>query len=87
MWNSFQESLINCKGLKINIIFNNYIETLKIISKDLKLLNLVQSCLSPYRFLNNLHQINENKYNIKLFNHRCGSCWKCCVEYIFLADN
>lgn len=86
MWEAFKISYLNDIGLKLNIIFNTYIDSLNLLSKNLQLLELTQSCLSPYRFLNNLHNINEKKYNIKLFNHRCGSCWKCCVEYIYLAD-
>lgn len=86
MWNAFEKSYLNNVGLKLNIIFNTYVDSLKILSQNLQLLNLTQSCLSPYRFLNNLHNINEAKYNIKLFNNRCGSCWKCCVEYIYLSD-
>ena len=47
---------------------------------------MVQGCVLPYRFRNKTKEINEQKYNVKLLPNRCGSCWKCCVEYIFLAD-
>lgn len=87
MWISFCKSYLNQINLKLNIVFNTYIDTLKIISQDLHLLNLTQSCITPYRFLNSLHKHNEIKYNIKLFDHRCGSCWKDCVEYIYLTDH
>ena len=33
-----------------------------------------------------LHNNNENKYNIKLLDGRCGSCFKCCMEIILLTE-
>lgn len=47
----------------------------------------IYSCISPNRFVKMLHEKNENKYNIKLLKDRCGSCYKCCMEYILLYEN
>ena len=62
-------------------------ETMEILSEDMKLLNLCQSCLGAHRFRKCNHDNNEKKYDIKLLDNRCGSCWKCCSEYIYLADH
>lgn len=70
----------------IIIPFKNYIETIDIISKERKLLDMVQGCVLPNRFRGMTKKLNENKYSIELLPNRCGSCWKCCVEYIHLAD-
>ena len=51
-----------------------------------ELWNEFQSCITPYRYRQHLKEHNEEKYNIKLFNNRCGSCWKCCMEYIVWCD-
>ena len=63
-------------------------ETAEILSKHYDIIPLTQSCIMPYRFRENLKRTNEQKYNIKLPDHRCGSCYKCCREYIhfYLLD-
>ena len=66
--------------------FSNEIETLKIVGKHSKIWEMFQSCLSPYRYKEYLKTTNERKYNIKLLKNRCGSCWKCCMEYIVWCD-
>lgn len=53
---------------------------------DRKALNDVSSCISPQRFRNSLHEKNEQKYGIKLLEGRCGSCYKCSMEYILLVE-
>ena len=88
MWDSYVEYIKTyIPSFELNIPFKNYLETLNIVSKDMKLLNMTQGCLSPQRFKNKLHNFNTSKYNVNLLNNRCGSCWKCSVEYIYLVDN
>lgn len=70
----------------IKIPFKNYIETMDIISKDKTLLNIVQGCVLPHRFRESVRKNNEKKFGIELLPQRCGSCWKCCTEYIHFAD-
>ena len=62
-------------------------EAIKELSNDVELLKLCQSCLGAQRFRQWNHDNNEKKYGIKLFPNRCGSCWKCCAEYIYLTDH
>lgn len=53
---------------------------------DADKLKHVSSCVSPFRFRASLHEKNEQKYGIKLMNGRCGSCYKCAMEYILLVE-
>ena len=46
----------------------------------------VSSCISPQRFREKLHKINKKKYKIELWQGRCGSCYKCSIEYILLVE-
>ena len=72
--------------LKVLTPFSNEVETLKMIGNHKELWNDFQSCLTPYRYRNHLKKTNEEKYNINLLDNRCGSCWKCCMEYIVWCD-
>ena len=46
----------------------------------------ISSCVAPHRFRQSLHEKNEAKYGIHLMPGRCGSCYKCAMEYILLAE-
>lgn len=54
---------------------------------DKKALNSVSSCIAPLRFRESWHKTNEQKYGIHLMKGRCGSCYKCAMEYILLVEN
>lgn len=88
MWQQHEIYVRNnfVEDYKIHIPFKNYIQTIDIVSKDKQLLNLVQGCVLPHRFRESVKQNNEKKFGIELLPQRCGSCWKCCTEYIHLAD-
>lgn len=47
----------------------------------------VQSCMTPNRFRNLFKERTETKFHMKLLPNRCGCCWKCAVEYIWLCDH
>ncbi len=49
-------------------------------------LEAVSSCVSPMRFREHLHDINEKKYGVRLMRGRCGSCYKCAMEYLLLVE-
>ena len=53
--------------------------------KNFNLFELVYSCVVPYRYSKSLKENNETKYGIKLLNGRCGSCVKCCREFLYLT--
>ncbi len=70
----------------INIPFYSEDEALEILNNHFELVPLYQSCLMTIRNREQLRQINQNKYNINILPNRCGSCRKCCLEYIFFCD-
>lgn len=87
MWQTHKEYVRNyVPNYDIIIPFKNYIQTMDAIAKDITLLNLVQGCILPHRFREVTKKKNEEKFGVKLLPNRCGSCWKCCVEYIHHAD-
>lgn len=73
-------------NVELIIPFKTYNETLDIISNKKEILERVCGCILPYRFRGMIRDNNEKKYGIKLLPNRCGSCWKCCTEYIYLVD-
>lgn len=74
-------------GFSMMIPLHNNEETLEIIEKDIKLLPLCISCMSPYRFREHWKKRTEKKYRVSLLNNRCGCCWKCSVEILYYTDH
>lgn len=62
-------------------------DTYDILGDDLFIYENCISCISPYRFRDYWKNRTEDKYGITLLDHRCGSCHKCCLEYMVLVDN
>ena len=71
----------------VNIPFYQEDEALKILNDNFEIVPYYQSCLMTVRNRGQLKKHNEEKYKISLFNNRCGSCRKCCLEYIYFCDN
>ena len=77
-----------------NFIDNAYVyipfysedEALKILMEHFELVPYYQSCLITIRNREQLRRHNQEKYKIKLLENRCGSCRKCCLEYIYFCD-
>ena len=88
MWEAFEkvvQSII--PDFKVYQPNKNYQTALNLLVKDPEALKVVQSCIGPYRYREYLHKNNSKKYGIELLPHRCGSCWKCCAEYIYFTDH
>ena len=62
-------------------------DTFEILRNDWELFSLAVSCMSPFRFREHWKHRTEQKYNVKIFENRCGCCWKCCLEAMWLMDN
>lgn len=62
-------------------------ETLELIANKPDLLNASLSCLCRHSLRPYRHDWVLNKFGVDLPNHRCGSCYKCCVEYLYMADH
>ena len=73
-------------NFRIHTPLDSIKDTYKILEKDLGLFEACISCMSPYRFREHWKQRTENKYGVQLMKHRCGCCYKCCLEYMVLAD-
>lgn len=70
---------------KYSHLLENDTESLRtIVDFDVSLLNDVQSCMTPIRYREKLRTDNQKKYNIRLFKNRCGSCYKCAIEWLHL---
>ena len=85
-WNGVQKYLPNAELKLIPNDIKKYDRLKYIIEYHNDALNDIYSCITPHRFNNMLHNNNENKYNIKLLDGRCGSCFKCCMEIILLTE-
>ena len=89
MWNAYSEYIRNdYRDFEMLMLFDNYFQTMDIVAKDRKLLEMMQGCIAPMRYRDYWRSQNIAKYGADvLLPHRCGSCWKCCREYTHLADN
>lgn len=61
-------------------------DTFDLLYNDSGLLQRAISCMSPYRFRAHWKNRTETKYGIRLLPDRCGCCWKCAVESIWMMD-
>ena len=61
-------------------------ETLRAFEGKPELLEISQSCIGTYRFKEYKGNLVRKKYNYPLLPHRCGSCWKCALEYIYYVE-
>lgn len=87
LWSIYEDIIGTVlKDFKIQIPFIDIQDTIDILIKHSDLLQYSQSCIGPYRFRTKLHDLNVKKYNIDLQPNRCGSCWKCCLEYCVYCD-
>ena len=87
MWNAY--STIIQKVLPeftMQIPLRTNADTFDLLSEDWQLFKLAVSCMSPYRFRAHWKHRTEETYNVRLFDNRCGCCWKDCVECIWLMD-
>lgn len=75
---------INCIYVDENI--TKYKELEYILNNHKDAIENIYSCINPHRFNNMLNKSNSEKYNIPLMYGRCGSCYKCCMEFILLSE-
>lgn len=64
----------------------NYETAFKALQKEPQYIPYTISCITPNRFRGEFRQRTMKNYNIDLMQNRCGCCWKCAVEYMWLAD-
>lgn len=71
----------------VMVELENSNDTLETLSHDKKLLSMCQSCIGAHRFREYNRKHTQEKYGIELMPNRCGVCWKCAVEYIYMVDH
>lgn len=88
MWDVYQNIMRRLiPDFRIFTPLHNFQDTIDALLEKPDLLKYTQSCIGAYRYREYLHKNNEEKYNIQLPPHNCGSCWKCCLEYCVFCDN
>lgn len=88
MWTIYERIIQRIIPLfKMYIPLKNIKTTLKALETHKNLLSLSCSCISPYRYREYWKKQNQDKYIIKLPENRCGTCWKCALEYIYYTDH
>lgn len=89
MWKIYERIIKNAiPRFHMYVPLQNYQTSYKTILKyKPNLLLDVQSCITPNRFRGLFKKRTELKYGIALLPDRCGCCWKCAVEYIWLCDH
>ncbi len=57
-----------------------------VVHRAPQLLHLVRSCMQPLRYHRQVREANRRKAGYDLLPGRCGSCYKCCREWIVLRE-
>lgn len=88
MWETY-EAIIQrvLPDFMIQMNLDNMGDTLDAISDRKDLLNASLSCLCRHSLREYRKNWVKTKFGIDLFKRRCGSCYKCCVEYIYMTDH
>lgn len=72
-----------CESIDLYQAVQCDLDSFQILEEHFGYVNKIQSCLMPDYRKPNLRKNNIKKFEIDLFENRCGSCWKCAMEYIY----
>lgn len=88
MWENYERIIQRVlPDFKIHCNLSNMNETLDIVSKHKDLYENSHSCLCRHSLRPYRNNWVKEKFGIVLPRLRCGSCYKCAVEYIYMADH
>jgi len=88
MWDIYDNIISTIiPGFKMNIVLDNLADTLDSVCSDKDLMDMSVSCLGRASMRKYWHAWVLNKFGIQLPKHRCGRCYKCCIEYIYMTDH
>lgn len=88
MWETYDTIIQRViPDFKIQAVVEHLGETLNMLIDRDDLLNASMSCLCRHSLREYRRQWVKDKYGVDLFQMRCGSCYKCCAEYIYMADH
>lgn len=74
-------------GFKMNVVLGNLSDTLEAVCPNKELLDMSVSCLGRASMRSYWHDWVFKKFGINIPKHRCGRCYKCCIEYIYMTDH
>ena len=87
MWDAYTKIVQNIlPEFRLEVPLETNADTFELLRNDWELFSLAVSCMSPFRFREHWKHRTEQKYGIRLFENRCGCCWKCCIEAMYLMD-
>lgn len=88
MWEAYNDIIQRCiPNFEMDVNLTNMGDTLDILADRTDLINASISCLCRHSLRDYRRNWVKDTYGIELFEHRCGSCYKCCVEYMYMADH
>lgn len=88
MWFAYNDIIRNLiPNFSIEARLENMTETLSIVAPNKELLEVSLSCLCRHSLRPYRHDWVLTKFGVNLPKRRCGSCYKCCVEYIYMVDH
>ena len=88
MWNIYNSIIQNIlPEFRLEVPLETNADTFEILRNDWELFSLAVSCMSPFRFREHWKHRTEQKYGVRLFDNRCGCCWKDCLESMWAMDH
>ena len=88
MWDIYDKIISTIiPAFSIGIILGNLSDTLDTVCSDKELLDMSVSCLCRASLRQHWHDWVKDKFGIELPKYRCGRCYKCCIEYIYMVDH
>ena len=88
MWDIYNQIISSVwPGFKMQIVLSNLSETLDTVCADKDLMDMSVSCLGRASMRQYWHDWVLSKYGVNIPKHRCGRCYKCCIEYIYMVDH
>lgn len=88
MWRAYENIIRRIiPNFHVYVPLKNLGTTLNKVCKEPELLDLSVSCLGRANLRNYRWKWVNDKFGIQLPKNRCGSCYKCCIEYIYMADH
>ena len=87
MWQIYDKIIGNVlQDFHVDIPLDSLDDTLEVVCGDRELLDLTVSCLGRASMRPYWNNWVKEKYGLTIPPYRCGRCYKCCVEYIYMTD-
>lgn len=90
MWENYEDIIHRIiPDFKVDVQLEHLGHTLDVITKPeyRTALENSLSCMCRHSLRQYRHDWVKSKFGVDLLPYRCGSCFKCCVEYIYMADH